>query len=397
MANLAIVGSYKVNGVARLHSDLLRSRVFPEFDRMFPDRFTNVTNGVTPRRWLLQANPGLADLMSETIGEEWITDLAQLERLKPFADDAAFRERYMEVKQQAKRRAAMLIKDRLGVETAPEMLFDTQVKRIHEYKRQLLNVLHVIARYNRIRAGETPRTPRLVTFGGKAAPGYYMAKQIIRLINDVAAAINADKKASEWLKVAFVPDYSASLAEILIPGADLSEQISTAGMEASGTGNMKFAMNGALTIGTMDGANIEIHDAAGSENIFIFGLDADEVASLREKGYNPWDYYNKDEELKQVLDMIGSGAFSPGEPERYGGVAHSLLDGGDYYLLLADYADYVRAQEEVDRAYQDKEKWARMAIMNTATMGFFSSDRSIREYAENIWYIEPLGNGANYS
>ena len=389
MANLAIVGSYKVNGVAKLHSELLRKNVFPEFDAMYPGKFTNVTNGVTPRRWLLQSNPELSKLISKTIGDAWMTDLSQLEKLIPFADDAKFREQFMKVKRNNKRHVAQLIKDELKISSSPDMIFDTQIKRIHEYKRQLLNVLHVITRYNRIKAGKIPKSPRMVIFGGKAAPGYYMAKQVIRLINDVAKVINADPDCQDHLKVAFIPNYSASLAEIIIPGTDLSEQISTAGTEASGTGNMKFAMNGALTIGTMDGANVEIHDAAGSDNIFIFGLETDEVAKLK-KSYTPWDYYNKDEELKLVLDMIGNGTFSPQEKERYSSVSHSLLDGGDYYMLLADYRSYLKSQDDVDEAYQDTEKWARMSIYNTANMGFFSSDRSIQDYAENIWHIEKM-------
>lgn len=389
MANLAIVGSYKVNGVAKLHSDLLRENVFPEFDRMYPEKFTNVTNGVTPRRWLLQSNPELSKLITETIGEGWTTDLSQLEKLIPYADDKAFRERFMDVKKGNKKRVAELIEKKLNITTSSDMIFDTQIKRIHEYKRQLLNVLHVITRYNRIKDGKIPKTPRLVIFGGKAAPGYYMAKQVIRLINDVAKVINADPDANDHLKVTFIPNYSASLAEIIIPGTDLSEQVSTAGTEASGTGNMKFAMNGALTIGTMDGANIEIHDAVGEENIFIFGLETEEVEKAK-KSYDPWQYYNNDEELKLVLDMIGNGAFSPDEKERYSSVSHSLLDGGDHYMLLADYRSYLEAQENVDVLYQDTEAWAKKAIYNTANMGHFSSDRSIQDYAENIWYIEKM-------
>ncbi len=389
MANLAIVGSYKVNGVAKLHSELLRRNVFPEFDAMYPGKFANVTNGVTPRRWLLQSNPELSGLITRTIGDGWTTDLMQLEKLIPFADDKAFRDRFMAVKQKNKRRVASLIEEKLGISGSPEMIFDTQIKRIHEYKRQLLNVLHVITRYNRIRAGMLPAAPRLVIFAGKAAPGYFMAKQIIRLINDVAKVVNADKQAGKYLKVAFIPNYSASLAEIIIPGTDLSEQISTAGTEASGTGNMKFAMNGALTIGTMDGANIEIHDAAGADNIFIFGLTASEVEGTRQS-YDPWKIYNEDAELKEVIDMIGNGFFSKEEKQRYSCISHSLLDGGDHYRLLADYRAYVEMQEKVDAVYQDRQAWATKAILNTANMGYFSSDRSIRDYAEQIWHIEKM-------
>ena len=390
MANLAIVGSYRVNGVAQLHSDLLRGNVFPEFDHMYPGRFTNVTNGVTPRRWLLQANPDLSKLICEIIGDKWMYDLSHLEGLTPYADDEAFQQRFMAVKDINKKRMANMVARELNIKVSPSMLHDTQIKRIHEYKRQLLNLLHVITRYNRIKAGKLPKTPRLATFGGKAAPGYFMAKQIIRLINDVATTINNDKDASEHLKVAFMPNYSATMAEVLMPGTDLSEQVSTAGTEASGTGNMKFAMNGALTIGTMDGANIEIHDAVGEDNIFIFGMNEDEVTALRADHYNPWLAYGGNDELKQVIDMIGNGAFCPDEPGRYSGVSHALLDGGDHYLLLADYASYMQAQELVDEVYQDKKAWARKAILNTANMGYFSSDRSIQEYAKNIWNITPM-------
>ena len=389
MAHLAIVASERVNGVARLHSDLLRSQVFPEFVKLFPDKFVNVTNGVTPRRWVVQANPGLTALLSESIGESWMTDLAGIAKLAPFADDAAFRERFAAIKAANKRRLAALIASRCGVDVPHEAMFDVQVKRIHEYKRQLLNVLHVVTLYNRIRDGRLPASPRVVVLAGKAAPAYHMAKLVIRLVHDVAKLVNNDPVARDWLKVVFVPDYSIALAETIIPGADLSEQISTAGTEASGTGNMKFALNGALTIGTWDGANIEIANAVGLDNICIFGLRAEDVASLRASGYSSRRIYEGDAELARVLDMIGSGAFSPDEPTRYRGITMSLLDGGDHYMLLADYATYVAAQESMAARYLDCDAWMRTAILNVAGMGYFSSDRAIAEYASNIWHVSP--------
>ncbi|PLX40116.1 MAG: glycogen phosphorylase, partial [Hyphomicrobiales bacterium] len=352
MAHLAIVGSHKVNGVAKLHTELLRANMFPEFDEMYPGKFVNVTNGVTPRRWILQANPGLSALITEKIGDGWVRDLSQLIRLESLADDSAFQTRIREVKYANKQRLCGLLQRHVGLEVSPDFMFDTQVKRIHEYKRQLLNVLHIIARYNSIRDGHLPRTPRVAIFAGKAAPSYFTAKLIIRLINDVAEMINNDPLARDHLKVAFVPDYNVAKAEIIIPGSDLSEQISTAGMEASGTGNMKFALNGALTIGTLDGANIEIGAAAGEENIFIFGLNADEVADLKRNGYSPWEAYHKYPELKRAIDMIGEGFFSPKEPDRYRGLYHDLLDHGDNYMLLADFHSYMDRQNDVDHAYQ---------------------------------------------
>jgi starch phosphorylase len=390
MAHLAIVGSTKVNGVAKLHSDLLRSNMFPDFDKLYPGKFVNITNGVTPRRWLLQANPGLAQLISERIGGEWPRDLARLAELAPLANDAEFRHRFRAVKEANKARLARFIKERVGIAVPSEALFDSQIKRIHEYKRQLLNVLHVITRYNRIREGHTPQTPRVVVLSGKAAPGYYMAKLIIRLIHDVAKVVNSDPAVGDMLKVVFVPDYSGTLAEIIIPGTDLSEQISTAGTEASGTGNMKFAMNGALTIGTWDGANIEIAQSVGEDNIFIFGLRANEVAEAKAHGYDPRRHYRTNPELHQALDMIGTGYFSPGDPGRYAAIFHSLFDGGDHYMLLADYDSYMAAHERVCRLYLDKEAWSRKAVLNVAGMGRFSSDRAVQEYADLIWGVAPL-------
>ena len=388
MAHLAIVASEKVNGVAKLHTDLLKSQVFPEFVKLYPDKFVNITNGVTQRRWLVQANPGLSQLVTETIGDGWTTDLAQIGQLKQTADDPKFRARFREIKAANKARLAALIKARTGVEVPAGALIDAQVKRIHEYKRQLLNVLHVVSLYNRIRDGEAPANDRVVLMAGKAAPAYYMAKLIVRLIHDVGKVINNDPKVGDKLKVVFLPDYSIALAETIFPGADLSEQISTAGTEASGTGNMKFALNGALTIGTWDGANIEIAQAVGLDNIAIFGLKAEEVAARKAAGYVSRKHFETEPDLARVLDMIGRGFFSPGDPSRYGAIAHSLLDAGDHYMLLADYASYVAAQKSIETRFADTDAWTRTAVLNVAGMGPFSSDRAIREYAELIWRVE---------
>ncbi len=391
MAHLAVVGSNKVNGVAELHTQLLRDGLFADFARIWPEKFVNMTNGITPRRWLRQANPKLSELITEAIGPGWEKDLDRLHALAPFADDAFFQKRFQEIKLANKRLLAKEIAEHSHVTVDPNALFDTQVKRFHEYKRQLLNVLHVITRYNRIK-DEPGRDilPRTVIFAGKAAPGYDMAKLIIRLVLDVAETINHDRAVGDRLKVVFIPDYKVSSAEIIIPGSELSEQISTAGTEASGTGNMKFALNGALTIGTMDGANIEIHDEVGDENIFIFGLDAPEAKALRGGAYDPWEYYNGNDELRRTLDMIRNGFFSPADPTRYKPLIDALLRGGDHFLLLADYADYIRCQEEVDQTYRDPAEWTRRAILNVANMGKFSSDRTIHEYARKIWNIQPL-------
>lgn len=390
MAHLAIVGSFKVNGVAALHSDLLRSRVFPDFDKMYPGKFINVTNGITPRRWLLQSNPGLAGLICEHVGEGWPANLTQLEGLKKYADDAKFGKSFRAIKQANKERLADMIFADVGLKVDPTALFDVHIKRIHEYKRQLLNILHVVTRYNRIRDGKGGDVPRVVIFAGKAAPSYYMAKEVIHLINDLAATINNDPLVGDRLKVAFIPNYRVSAAQIIIPGSDLSEQISTAGMEASGTGNMKFALNGALTIGTLDGANIEIKDAVGDDNIFIFGLLAEEVERAKQDGYQPLDYYNNNAELKRALDMIGEGHFSPSDPGRYRSTLGSLLNGGDHFMVLADYESYMEAQDKVDATYLDQDAWTRMAIRNVAAMGSFSADRAIHEYASKIWDVKPL-------
>lgn len=389
MAHLAVVGSHTVNGVAALHSQLLKETLFADFNRIYPGKLTNVTNGITPRRWLNQANPLLSRLIEQAIGTDFIKDLTQLKKLTPLADDADFRKAFARVKHANKVRLAEKIEKLTGVKVNTNSLFDVQIKRIHEYKRQLLNVLHVITLYNRIRAGGNGRiTPRTIIFGGKAAPGYWIAKQIVRLINDVAEIVNNDLAVGNKLKVVYYPNYEVSAAEILFPGSDLSEQISTAGTEASGTGNMKMALNGALTIGTLDGANVEIKEEVGDENIFIFGLTTQQVAETKARGYNPRDYYDNNPELKQVLDMIGSGYFSVDEPDRYQSIVNNLLN-NDQYLLLADYASYIETQDRVAKLYHNQEEWTRMAILNVANMAKFSSDRAIGDYAKNIWHVSP--------
>ncbi len=391
MAYLAIVGSHKVNGVAQIHTDLMKQTIFADFDRFYPGKIVNMTNGITPRRWLNQANPRLSGLITSRIGSGWIKDLSQLKRLIPLADDASFREEFAAVKSANKTSLVALLKQKCNIDANPGSLFDLQIKRIHEYKRQLLNLLHVVTLYNRIRHNPAADcVPRTVIFGGKAAPGYAMAKLIIKLINDVADVVNNDPHVANRLKVVFLPNYDVSTAENIIPAADLSEQISTAGTEASGTGNMKLALNGALTIGTLDGANIEIRDEVGEDNIFIFGLTAEEVARVKANGYQPWDYCHANDELREVLDMIGSGFFSPGEPDRFKPIVDTLLRRDDDYLLLADYASYIACQKEVETAYKDQEQWMKKAILNVANMGKFSSDRTIMQYAEQIWDAKPV-------
>lgn len=388
MAHLAVVGSHTVNGVAALHSELLKTTLFADFNRIYPHKFINVTNGITPRRWLNQCNPGLTGLIQQAIGDGFQNDLSKLRLLQPLADDADFRAAFRAVKRANKQRLAAKIASLTGVQLNPDSLFDVQIKRIHEYKRQLLNVLHVITLYNRIRRGEAQdMPPRTVIFGGKAAPGYWMAKLIIRLINDVAAIVNEDESVAGRLKVVFYPNYEVTAAEYLFPASDLSEQISTAGTEASGTGNMKMALNGALTIGTLDGANVEILEEVSDENIFIFGLTTEQVAQTKAQGYNPWDYYNSNAELREVLDMIASGFFSVDEPQRYQAIIDTLLHKGDQYLLLADYASYVDTQTRVGHLFNDAEQWSRKAILNVARMAKFSSDRTIGEYADKIWKV----------
>ena len=391
MAHLAVVGSHKVNGVAALHTQLMKTSIFSDFDHFYPGRIVNKTNGITPRRWLRQANPGLAALVTEQLGEHWAKNLDQLTQLAPLADDSAFRERFQVVKRDNKIRLAKLINTQLGVDVNVDSMFDIHIKRIHEYKRQLLNVLHVITLYNRIR--HTPNadiTPRTVVFAGKAAPGYFIAKLIIRLINGVADIVNNDPAIGDRLKVAFLPNYNVSLAEKIVPACELSEQISTAGTEASGTGNMKFALNGALTIGTLDGANVEIREEVGEDNIFIFGLTAEQADALRRDGYNPWDYLHGNDELRTAIDMIASGYFSQCQPEVFQPIVDNLTHGGDPYLLFADYQSYIDCQGEAAALYQDKDAWTRKAILNTANMGKFSSDRTIAQYASEIWNTPPV-------
>jgi starch phosphorylase len=390
MAHLAIVGSNSINGVSAIHSDILKNELFRDFYELYPERFNNKTNGITQRRWLKKANPLLADLIDNQIGEDWITNLYELRLLQPLAATPALVSAWQEVKRRNKERLADYIRKHNCIEIDVDSMFDCQVKRIHEYKRQLLNVLHIITLYNRIKADPaTEIVPRTFIFSGKAAPAYTTAKLIIRLISAVGDILNNDPDVAGRLKVVFLANYSVSLAELIFPAADLSEQISTAGTEASGTGNMKFALNGALTIGTLDGANIEIMEEVGSDNIFIFGLTAEKVSTLKQKGYNPRDFYNKNPELRQVLDMISGGTFSPGDPNLFKPLVDILLNQGDNYLLLADYASYVACQEEVSRVYRNRDEWTRRAILNTAGMGKFSSDRTIADYARDIWNVEP--------
>ena len=391
MAWLAVVVSHKVNGVSELHSNLMVQSLFADFARLFPGRFCNKTNGVTPRRWLALANPALSELLDEEIGRTWRTDLSQLAELNQQIDYPAFIEKVADAKFDNKRRLADWVAKNMDVVLDPHALFDVQIKRIHEYKRQLLNVLHVITRYNRIKADPSADwVPRVNIFAGKAASAYYTAKHIIHLINDVASVINNDPQVKNKLKVVFIPNYSVSLAQIIIPAADLSEQISTAGTEASGTSNMKFALNGALTIGTLDGANVEMLEHVGEENIFIFGNTTPQVEALRSGGYNPRKYYEEDAELHQVLTQIASGVFSPQEPGRYRNLFDSLVNFGDHYQLLADYRSYVDTQDKVDELYRKPEEWQRRAALNIANMGYFSSDRTIQEYADEIWHIKPV-------
>ena len=390
MGWLSVVGSHKVNGVAAIHSDLMVTSTFADFARIYPERFTNVTNGVTPRRWLAVANPKLAALFDQYIGSEWRCDLSQIEKLKAFADKGEFKRAVVDIKYDNKVKLAQYVKKTLDIDLDPHALFDVQVKRIHEYKRQMLNVLHIIARYNEMLAHpEKDWQPRVFILAGKAASAYYAAKQTIRLINDVANVINNDERLKGRLKVVFIPNYSVSLAQLIIPAADISEQISLAGTEASGTSNMKFALNGALTLGTLDGANVEILDNVGKDHIFIFGNTVEQVEALRREGYRPFDYYQNDEQLREVIDQIIRGDFSPEEPNRY----HSLIQGlqyHDYYQSFADFRSYVEAQKAVDKKYQDRDVWIASTIQNMVNMGFFSSDRTILEYAKNIWKIEPL-------
>jgi len=385
MANLACVGSYAINGVAELHSELLKQTVLHDFYEMYPEKFTNVTNGVTPRRFMVLSNPRLANLITNKIGDGWIKNLDELRKLEGFIHDANFRNEFRQVKQAVKQELADNIRANYGIEIDPNSLFDIQAKRIHEYKRQHLNALYIVTLYNRIKANPNlDITPRTFLFGGKAAPGYYMAKLIIKLITSLADVINSDPDVRGRIKVVFMKDYNVKFAQRVYPAADLSEQISTAGKEASGTGNMKFSMNGALTIGTLDGANVEIREVVGADNFFLFGLTTEEVLAKKASGYNPWDYYNSNSELKLVIDRIASGFFSHGDPNLFKPLLDALLYRDDY-LLLADYQSYVECQDLVGQAYRDYDHWTRMSILNVARMGKFSSDRSIRDYLQNIW------------
>lgn len=387
MGNLAFVGSHHVNGVSALHTSLMRETVFRDLGRLYPDRIVNKTNGITPRRWLMQANPGLTELVRSAIGDDFIADAVQLKKLVPLADDSGFQDAFAKIKRANKERLAKVIADRVGVKVDPGAMFDIQVKRIHEYKRQLLNILETIALYDAIRAQPNRNwAPRVKIFAGKAAASYWMAKSIIRLINDVAKIVNNDPSTRGLLKVVFLPNYNVSLAENIMPAADLSEQISTAGMEASGTGNMKFALNGAMTIGTLDGANVEIRDLVGPDNIFIFGLTAEAVAQVRARGYAPRDVINATPALRDVLDAVAGGTFSNDEPARYRDLVGALYE-HDYFLCCADFESYAKAQRDVDALWADTRDWRRRTILNTASVGWFSSDRTIREYAEEIWKV----------
>ncbi|MGO9513335.1 MAG: glycogen/starch/alpha-glucan phosphorylase [Steroidobacteraceae bacterium] len=391
MAHLAIIGSHHVNGVAQLHSDLMRRNVFAGFAEIYPDRFVNVTNGIAVRRWLKQSNPGLSALLTQRLGSAWENDLEELGRIVGAADEPEFRRHFRGIKRTNKQRLAHEVMRRTGIEISVDTLFDVQVKRIHEYKRQLLNLLHVVMRYRRLR--ENPRAdvvPRTVIFAGKAAPGYAMAKAIVKLINNVARTINTDEAVRDKLRVVFLPDYDVSLAQKIVPAADLSQQISTAGMEASGTGNMKLALSGALTIGTLDGANIEIRDHVGAENVFIFGLTASEVAARRAAGYQPRRELEGCPELKATLDLINSGFFSPARGDDADPVVRHLLSDGEPFLVLADFAAYAAAQDQVDALYAQEDQWSRKAAINCLSMGYFSSDRSVREYADRIWGVRPV-------
>ncbi len=391
MAHLAVIGSHHVNGVAQLHSELMRRDVFAGFAQLYPERFTNVTNGIAVRRWLKQSNPGLSALLTQRLGHAWENDLEELGRIAGAADEPEFRKHFRGVKRTNKERLAEEVMRRTGIAVSLDTLFDVQVKRIHEYKRQLLNLLYVITRYRRLR--ESPNAnfvPRTVIFAGKAAPGYAMAKAIVKLINNVARTINADESVRERLRVVFLPDYDVSLAQKIMPAADLSQQISTAGMEASGTGNMKLALSGALTIGTLDGANIEIRDHVGAENVFIFGLTADEVAERRAAGYQPWRELEANCELKETLELIESGFFSPFRRDDAVPVVRRLLSEGEPFMVLADFAAYAKAQDRVDALYADEDQWSRIAAINCLGMGYFSSDRSVREYADRIWNVRPV-------
>ncbi|ACZ31237.1 glycogen/starch/alpha-glucan phosphorylase [Xylanimonas cellulosilytica DSM 15894] len=392
MAYLASVGTFKINGVAELHSQLLREKVLNDFAVFAPEKFTNVTNGVTPRRFVRLANPGLSALITEAIGDGWVTDLGRLSELEPFADDAEFRRRFREIKRSNKDRLVTLLKNRDGIDIDPDTMLDVMVKRLHEYKRQLLKVLHVVAQYDRLKSGEldpASTVHRTVVFGAKAAPGYQMAKEIIALINHVGARVNGDPVVSQALRVAFPANYNVTVAETLVPAADLSEQISLAGKEASGTGNMKFALNGALTVGTDDGANVEIRQLVGDDNFFLFGLTEPEASAIQEAGYHPAAHYEQNPGLRRALDLIASGEFSGGDRSVFEPIVSNLLH-EDRFMVLADYQSYIDAQERVDAYYRDQEAWSRSTVLNVARSGFFSSDRSMQDYLDRIWHAKPV-------
>ncbi len=396
MAHLSIIGSHSTNGVAALHSKLVKEELVPDFYEMFPERFNNKTNGVTQRRWLLKANPPLAKLITENIGDNWIIHLTDLKQLEPLADDPKFRRQFREVKRKAKQRLSKYCKKHFGYELNLDSIFDVQVKRLHEYKRQLLNALHIVMLYNRVRKGEEI-VPRTFIFGAKAAPGYDSAKLIIKFINNLSFVINNDPRVRDLIKIHFLPNYRVSMAEHIFPASDLSEQISTAGTEASGTGNMKFMINGALTIGTLDGANVEIVEEAGIENAFIFGMKDDEVLDLKPR-YNPRGYYERDPEIREAIDLIANEHFNVSEPGIFTPIVENLLN-VDYYMCLADLRSYAKAQKKVDEAYRDQDNWSRMAILNMVNSGKFSSDRTIQEYADEIWDVKavPIDHGESFS
>lgn len=390
MAHLACVGSHTVNGVAELHTELIKKELMRDFYELWPQKFQSKTNGITPRRWLMMSNPPLSNLITEKIGDGWLKNLDDLRKLEAFVDDYEFRARWRQIKHDRKLALADYLQRHNGIEVDVNSMFDVQIKRIHEYKRQILDVLHVITLYNRIKANpDLDVVPRTIIFGGKAAPGYFMAKMAIKLINAVADVVNTDPDVRGRIKVVFLANYGVSLGQLAYPAADLSEQISTAGKEASGTGNMKFALNGALTIGTLDGANVEIREEVGAENFFLFGLTAQEVTDLKAKGYRPTDYYNSNVELKQVIDQLASGFFSPRDPGLFMSIVEDLIN-RDQYMLLADYQSYIDCQEQVSQAFRDYDNWTRMSILNVARMGKFSSDRMIADYCRDIWKVEPV-------
>jgi starch phosphorylase len=390
MAHLACVGSFSVNGVAELQSKLLREQTLREFAEMWPDKFNNKTNGVTPRRFMKIANPRLADLITKNIGDGWLNDLDQLQQLEKVADRVAFRRKWREVKQDNKKELAQIIEQQLGITVDPNSMFDVMVKRLHEYKRQHLKALHIITLYNRIKANpDIDIVPRTFIFGAKAAPGYHMAKLIIKLINNIAQVVNNDPDVRDRLKVVYLPNFNVTLGQKIYPAADLSEQISLAGKEASGTGNMKFALNGALTVGTLDGANIEIRERVGEDHFFLFGLTADEVFTHKDKGHRPLMYYRNTPELKKAIDTIASGRFSNGDTELFQPIVDSLLH-DDPFLLTVDYASYIECQDEIDQRYRLEESWTRSSIFNAARCGFFSSDRSMQQYCDDIWQVKPV-------